>query len=129
MVEEKDIVDVELLDAIVAGDIEKLHSLLQRFKKSADHSIAAKNETEAHPLLHWAALESQIPVMNYLISQLGELPAQFDIDARNPRGETALHWACLRGHVRAVHLLLEHGAKIFAVDDRGYSALVTKNCT
>lgn len=46
-----------------------------------------------------------------------------DPNAVNPRGESPIHWACLRGHISSVYLLLKKGAKIDATDERGYSPM------
>ncbi|KAJ3496369.1 hypothetical protein NLG97_g2707 [Lecanicillium saksenae] len=42
-----------------------------------------------------------------------------DISARNNRGQTPLHLACLKSDVPAVATLLDHGADVGAVDDMG----------
>jgi hypothetical protein len=45
-------------------------------------------------------------------------------DARNARGETALHWACIKGNAKAVHILAsEFHADLFAADSKGYSCM------
>ena len=50
-------------------------------------------------------------------------PKGASVDAKNPRGETALHWASIRGHLRTIHALVEAGADLHAADAKGYSAL------
>lgn len=57
-----------------------------------------------------------------LAELIGELSCS--IDAPGPDGDTALHLACLYGHVPCVELLLEKGAKAAVVNtDDGSTAL------
>jgi len=59
------------------------------------------------------------------IGQLTELADQVNVDARlSEDGETALHRAASRGHLKAVALLLDRGAKLDAVDGEGVTPLV-----
>ena len=39
-------------------------------------------------------------------------------------GASVLHWACIAGNVRAVHLLRQRGADLHHADKRGYNALL-----
>ena len=59
------------------------------------------------------------------IGKLIELADKVDVDARlSEDGETALHRAASRGHVQAVRLLLDRGAKVDAVDGEGVTPLI-----
>mmetsp|Transcript_1626 Transcript_1626/g.3779 ORF Transcript_1626/g.3779 Transcript_1626/m.3779 type:complete len:791 (+) Transcript_1626:519-2891(+) len=109
--------DREILFAIRSGNIESLKELLAKYNMSVNGSVKAPNDAEAHPLLHWASLNDQKEVLEYLVS------VSVDLDQRNPRGEVALHWACLNGNLRSVHLLIDAGCDRMASDARGYSAM------
>ena len=53
------------------------------------------------------------------VAKLNELVDKVNVDARlSDDGETALHRAASRGHLKAVALLLDHGAKVDATDGR-----------
>jgi uncharacterized protein len=59
------------------------------------------------------------------VARLTELADKVNVDARlGEDGETALHRAASRGHVQAVRLLLDHGAKVDATDGEGVTPLV-----
>lgn len=45
------------------------------------------------------------------------------VDARGPRGRTALHYAAAAGYTRVIRVLLEHGADPALGDERGETAL------
>ncbi|XP_032802655.1 acyl-CoA-binding domain-containing protein 6 isoform X2 [Petromyzon marinus] len=47
----------------------------------------------------------------------------FDINQRDEEGRTLLHWACDRGHLETVELLLKRGANVNSQDDEGQTAL------
>lgn len=71
--------------------------------------------------LHYAALDDMIPIC------LGLLQRHPDwINAcQNTRRQTPLHWACLKGHLAVVVLLLERGADPNVSDTEGYTPLTT----
>ena len=46
-----------------------------------------------------------------------------DVDVRNYKGKTALHCAAKAGFLKVIHLLIEKGAAIDAVDNNGETAL------
>jgi ankyrin repeat protein len=59
------------------------------------------------------------------VGRLAELADKVNVDARlSEDGETALHRAASRGHLQAVKLLLDLGAKVDAVDGEGVTPLV-----
>ena len=54
------------------------------------------------------------------VGRLTELADKVNVDARlSEDGETALHRAASRGHLKAVALLLDRGAKVDAVTGKG----------
>ncbi len=109
--------DLKALGLIRCGDVEGLELLLVSAQADVDVCCKALNDKESHPMLHWAALNDQVEVLEYLIGK------KVSLDQRNPRGETALHWAALNGHIRAVHALIDAGCDRMASDARGYSAM------
>lgn len=48
-----------------------------------------------------------------------------DVNARNYKGQTALHCAARAGFVDIVSLLLEHGAEVDLRDDKGQTPVMT----
>jgi uncharacterized protein len=59
------------------------------------------------------------------IGRLTELANKVNVDARlSEDGETALHRAASRGHLKAVALLLDRGAKVDSVDGEGVTPLI-----
>jgi len=58
-------------------------------------------------------------------AKLTELADKVNVDARlSEDGETALHRAASRGHLKAVALLLDRGAKVDATDGEGVTPLI-----
>ena len=55
------------------------------------------------------------------VQRLLELGA--DIDVRNYKGKTALHCAAKAGFLKVIHLLIEKGATVDAIDDSGETPL------
>ena len=59
------------------------------------------------------------------VGRMSELVDKVNVDARlSEDGETALHRAASRGHLKAVALLLDRGAKVDAVDGEGVTPLI-----
>jgi ankyrin repeat protein len=59
------------------------------------------------------------------VAKLNELVDKVNVDARlSEDGETALHRAASRGHLTAVALLLDHGAKVDATDGEDVTPLI-----
>lgn len=97
-------------------------------KRHPDALIRYYTDEESHPLLHWAALDDRLDEIKYLTSMPqhnnNNLLLSKLVDQRNVRGETALHWACIRGHTRAIHELISRcNADIHAACAKGYSAM------
>ena len=109
--------DHELLDATRFGEQEDLVALLGKYGRDVKTKVCAQGDDEAHPLLHWAVLDDEVELAQWLLEQ------GVDIHTKNPRGEAAIHWACLRGQVRSVHLLQKFGADMKSGDGRGYTPM------
>ena len=117
LITHKSMQDHEILDATRFGEIEDLQRLLTKYNRDVHTKICARGDAEEHPLLHWAVLDDEVELAQWL------LDAGVDLHFRNPRGETAIHWACLRGQIRSVHLLMQYGADLKAGDARGYTPM------
>lgn len=48
-----------------------------------------------------------------------------DVNARNYKGQTALHCVARAGFVEIVSLLLDHGAEVDLRDDKGHTPVMT----
>ena len=70
--------------------------------------------------LHTAALRGDEAALLTHFQRLGD----GDVDSMDSQQQlTPLHVACLKGHVAAARLLMEHGASVTRVDGRGMSPL------
>ncbi|TRX89438.1 hypothetical protein FHL15_009607 [Xylaria flabelliformis] len=117
------------------GDDTDLTNMLQELASRdaatpADILTAAREEQSKATCLHMAAANGHAKTVTLILSYLpvvaktsvtaapppapeGDESAQADrpyIDAQNAFGNTALHWACLGGHLDIVKLLLSRGA-------------------
>jgi ankyrin repeat protein len=70
-----------------------------------------------------AAKENNVPEVCRLLT------AGADVNAKDSKGETPLHWACRNGRVQIVKELLEHGADIEAKDNDGDTPLHWACCS
>jgi ankyrin repeat protein len=64
-----------------------------------------------------AAIENNLPEVSRLLS------VGADVNAKDRRARTPLHWASLRGHVQVFKELLDHGADIDATNNRDRTPL------
>lgn len=96
-------------------------SMAKAMPRAADGTRAAAQRaappTEAGAALRRAAEIGDIPALQDLTTK------QFDVDARDPDGRTALILAALHGQAKSVDVLLAHGADPNAVDANGTTPL------
>ena len=84
------------------GHAEILTLLLQQ-----DVSVNAESNPGGGTPLHTAIDMGQLACVQVLLGMAG-----IDIERPNAKGQTALYWAAFKGHVQAVQLLLDRGAKV-----------------
>jgi palmitoyltransferase len=107
----------QIILATKQGNLNQLEILLDRaVHDNLDDAANLKDEGD-FPLLHWAALNDNVPIIECLVNRGA------NVRLRNGRGEEPLAWAALKGHRRASAALLKHGASEEAIDDRGYSVM------
>ena len=69
--------------------------------------------------LHWAAFKNPRVVPFLVESGVAVNTANYT------ENQTAVHWCAVSGHLRALHYMSKNGgANLYAVDKRGYNALV-----
>jgi ankyrin repeat protein len=115
-----------LLRAAKAGDIPAMKLLLA---KGADAKLVTRNGI--NPLMAAAGLgtkEEDTTGRHKTEAQAIEaiqlcLDQALDINAKDNRGQTALHGAALKGYDQVVEFLVEHGAKLDLKDNRGFTAI------
>ncbi|CAH2311159.1 ankyrin-3-like [Pelobates cultripes] len=95
---------LSMFDAAIKGNLSLLEEIL---KGSNVNAVNSSNET----LLHVAAANGHIPVIEFLISKGAK------VEARDNNNRTPLHRAAENGHVEAVKVLLKAGANIYNLDD------------
>ncbi|KAI1360134.1 ankyrin repeat-containing domain protein [Xylaria arbuscula] len=130
-----------------AGEDTDLTQMLQELATresaiAADILIAAREEQTKATCLHMAAANGHAKTVTLILSYLpvstkasaaaaapeesddaeaNQKPAQGEpayIDVQNSFGNTALHWACLGGHLDTVKLLLSRGASPAIANDK-----------
>uniref|UniRef100_A0A7M4EDW6 Ankyrin 1 n=1 Tax=Crocodylus porosus TaxID=8502 RepID=A0A7M4EDW6_CROPO len=92
------------------GDLSNLEKML---KENDINAVNASYET----LLHIAAANGQIAVMEYLIKKGAKL------EVKDSQGKTPLHRAAEKGHDDAVKVLLQAGAYIYSLDEAAKTPL------
>jgi ankyrin repeat protein len=115
--------DEKLLSALRSHDIDAFKTVLTEQKREPYTIVRFVSDPEGHPLIHWAALENNLSVIRYLFSLVDGIGAKKLADQRNVRGETALIWACMKGHTKAIHEIIKNGADVHAACSKGYSAM------
>jgi ankyrin repeat protein len=99
-----------LIDAIATRDLAQIKSLL-----AADKTLAKAADGHGSTLLMHGAANGTVPIMQAL------LDAGADVNAKNTRAATALHWAA--GDAAKVKLLLLNGASVDAKTIEGRTPL------
>ncbi|KAL2754852.1 hypothetical protein ACRALDRAFT_2028108 [Sodiomyces alcalophilus JCM 7366] len=107
-----------------AGDLadlqESISTLAARESVSAaEILLAARDEGKSSPL-HMAAGNGNLDIVTSLLSHFSSTQDQRKtfLDLPNEYGNTALHWASLRGHLPVVKVLMEAGANPAAANDK-----------
>ena len=90
----------------VASESDKLHIVKYLIEKQ-NVDINIKGNDEMTPL-HFACSESNLSIVEYLISKGA------DIEAKDYLDKTPLHYACQKGHLKIVEYLVSKGANIEA---------------
>lgn len=96
------------------------YGIFSRVKQLVEEDGYGVNERDAEnvTLLHWAAINNRIEIVNYLISK-GAI-----VDAVGGELEsTPLHWATRQGHISMVVLLMKNGASGSLLDGEGCASL------
>lgn len=73
--------------------------------------------------IHYAAVAGNIELTTLLANLFSWLGAQSAIDARDSKGQTALHWAVMKGHGPVIQSLVEYGSLVNVVDFQGRTPL------
>lgn len=112
-----------LRDRVLEGDVQGLRDLLSNSSNKLSVDVPCYDEerdsfvTMMGFVTYRKNLKNGIEIMNLLM----EFKAS--INARSDEGATPLTLACERKNIPAARLLLQKGAKLDAVDFRGWSAL------
>lgn len=106
--------DERLFEAVKTNNPDEVETLL-----SQKANIATKDKDGA-TVLHLAALKGQEDVVEVLMraDESKEI-----VNIKDTLDRTALHNCCMRGHTKAVKLLLKNGADVTATDQEGWTAL------
>uniref|UniRef100_A0A8B9FD81 Uncharacterized protein n=1 Tax=Amazona collaria TaxID=241587 RepID=A0A8B9FD81_9PSIT len=102
----KDHSAVGIFHAVTKGNLSELEKTL---KGNDINALNSPSET----LLHAAAANGHVTVMEYLISKGAK------VDVKDKNGRTPLHRAAEKGHSDAVKALLQSGAYLYSLDMEG----------
>lgn len=116
------VADERLLQSLRSRDLDEFRREMHEQKRGPTALVRFVTDPEPHPLIHWAALDDHVEALRFLISLTRNNP-KAAVDQRNVRGETALIWACMKGHTRSIHELIKAGADVHAACAKGYSAM------
>ncbi|XP_053549194.1 CARD- and ANK-domain containing inflammasome adapter protein-like [Bombina bombina] len=103
-------VPANIFDAAANGDLTILEAML---KSTNINAVNQNGDT----LLHVAAANGQVPVIEFLISKGAK------VDANDKNQRTPLHRAAQNGHAEAVRVLLRAGANIYSLDSDSQTSL------
>lgn len=95
------------------GHIENCQKILESGKFNIN-----QRDQENVSLLHWAAINNRIELVEYFIEKGAEIDA-IGGDLRS----TPLHWATRQGHLHMIVKLIKHGADPSIMDGDGYNSL------
>jgi ankyrin repeat protein len=99
----------EANEALIAAiQANSMPAMVQAIEDGA--SVAGALDADGSTALHYAALEGELPLLDWLVNHGA------DLTAVDKLGCTALHLAGQDGTVPVLELLVEHGADITAVD-------------
>lgn len=102
--------DIGIFDTAAKGYLSELEKTL---KDNDINALNSSNET----LLHVAASQGHLSIMEYLISKGAKL------DVMDQKGRIPLHRAAEKGHGDAVKVLLRRGAHMYSLDKEGKTPL------
>ncbi|KAK7463981.1 hypothetical protein BaRGS_00038021 [Batillaria attramentaria] len=100
-------IDLQLLEAAKAGDIE----LVKKLVTTNVHAVNCRDVDGRHSTpLHFAAGYNRVAVVEYLLEHGA------DVHAKDKGGLVPLHNACSYGHFEVTELLIKHGACVNVAD-------------
>ncbi|XP_059179207.1 poly [ADP-ribose] polymerase tankyrase-1-like isoform X1 [Physella acuta] len=100
-------IDIQLLEAAKAGDLE----LVKKLVATNLHAVNCRDVDGRHSTpLHFAAGYNRVAVVEYLLEHGA------DVHAKDKGGLVPLHNACSYGHYEVTELLIKHGACVNVAD-------------
>lgn len=76
-------------------------------------------DAEGRSVLHFAAQRGNLGILNFVLSLSGHV----DVDARDIRGQTPLHYAVQCKRTETIDLLVARGSRVRAIDTNGCTVL------
>ncbi len=106
--------DTSACGCVRRGDVAELLQLLRARPEAANEC-----DSDGNSPLHWAMLQdAQSESMAQAL-----IACSANIDARNNKSETPLHWAAYKGNNKACQVLLDRGADLFAKHNQGMTPM------
>ncbi|KAK2142806.1 hypothetical protein LSH36_912g01016 [Paralvinella palmiformis] len=107
-------VDIQLLEAAKAGDMELIKELIS----ANPHAVNCRDLDGRHSTpLHFAGGYNRVAVVEFLLKHGA------DVQAKDKGGLVPLHNACSYGHYEVTQLLIEHGADVNKKNRDGHTPL------